>query len=106
MRLVHQPNIQIKFKEIRLPPPNAREDIKSDLPVASDCLNGAVVAAERDVESNDSVASLDKREIFLRNIGLGSSTVEEELDLLEEARLLVLIELGAKVLGINCSSLL
>ncbi len=67
------------------------------LPVASDGLNGAVVSAEGDVESNDSVAGLDELQVLVGDAGLGSSTVEEELDLFEEARLLELVERGSEV---------
>jgi len=75
-----------------------------NLPIASNSLNGAIVTAERNIESNDSVASLDQVEIFLRNISLLCSAVEEELDLLEEAGLLESIELGTEVLGIQSRS--
>ena len=72
-----------------------------NLPIASNSLNGAIVTAERNIESNDSVASLDQVEIFLGNISLLGSAVEEELDLLEEAGLLELVELGTEVLGVH-----
>ena len=38
------------------------------------------------------------------DVGLGSSAVEEKLHLLEEARLLKLVELGTEVLGVYGSS--
>lgn len=66
------------------------------LPVASDGLEGAVVSTERDVESDDGLAGLDKVKVFLGDASLGGSTVVEELDLLEETRLVVLVEFGAK----------
>jgi hypothetical protein len=71
------------------------------LPVASDGLDGTVVASQGDVESNDSVASLDQVEVLLWNVSFGSSAIEEELDLLEETGLLELVELGAEVLGVD-----
>jgi DNA-binding transcriptional ArsR family regulator len=71
------------------------------LPVAGDGIDGTVVTSQRNVESNDSVAGLNQVEVFLRNIGLGSSAVEEKLDLLEEAGLLELVELGPEVLGVD-----
>ena len=74
------------------------------LPVAGDGLDGTIVTAEGNVESNDSVAGLDQVEVFLRNVCLGSCAVEEELDLLEEARLLELVELRTKVLGVDSGS--
>jgi hypothetical protein len=71
------------------------------LPVASDGLDGTVIASQGDVESNDSVASLDQVEVLLWNVSFGSSAIEEELDLLEETGLLELVELGAEVLGVD-----
>ena len=68
------------------------------LPVASDGLKGAVVSAERDVESDDGLASLDQVEVLLLNAGLLGGIVEEKLDLLEETRLVVLVKLGAELL--------
>jgi len=79
--------------------------VKLSLPVASDGLNGAIVTAKRNVESNDSVASLDQVQILLRNISLGGCAVKEELDLLEESGFLEVVELGAEVGGINGCSL-
>jgi hypothetical protein len=75
--------------------------VKLSLPVASDGLNGAVVTTERDVESNDSVASLDEVEILLRNISLRGCAVKEELNLFEESRFLEVVELGAEVGWVN-----
>ena len=79
--------------------------MKLSLPVASDGLNGAIVTAKRNVESNDSVASLDQVQILLGNISLGGCAVKEELDLLEESGLLEVVKLGAEVGGVNASSL-
>lgn len=73
------------------------------LPVACDGVDAAVVSAERNVESNDSVAGLDELEVLLRHAGLGSGAVEEELDLLKEPRLLVSVELRPEVLGVKAS---
>ena len=78
--------------------------MKLSLPVASDGLNGAIVTAKRNVESNDSIAGLDQVQVFLGDVGLGSSAVEEKLHLLEEARLLELVELGTEVLGVYGTS--
>lgn len=79
--------------------------MKLYLPVASDGLNSAVVTTEGDVESNDSVASLDEVQVLLGDVSLGGCAVEEELDLLEEAGLLELVELGTEVLGVNACCL-
>ena len=79
--------------------------MKLSLPVASDGLNGAIVTAKRNVESNDSVASLDQVQILLRNISLGGCAVKEELDLLEESGFLEGVKLGAEVGGVNACSL-
>jgi hypothetical protein len=79
--------------------------VKLSLPVASDGLNGAIVTAKRNVESNDSVASLDQVQILLRNISLGGCAVKEELDLLEESGFLECVKLGAEVVGVNACSL-
>lgn len=75
------------------------------LPVASDGLDVAIVTTKGNVESNDSVASLNEVQVLLRDVSLGGSAVEEELDLLEEAGFLELIKLGTEVLGINSSCL-
>jgi|SanBayMetagenome_1026888.scaffolds.fasta_scaffold84419_1 hypothetical protein len=72
-----------------------------NLPVACDSLDCAIVAAEGDVESNDSVAGLDEVQVLLGNISLRSSAVEEKLDLLEETGLLERVELGTEVLGVQ-----
>jgi len=69
--------------------------------VASNCIDGSVVTTKRNIESNDSVASLDHVEIFLRDIGLGGSAVEEELDLLEETWLGMFVELRTEVGWVN-----
>ena len=69
------------------------------LPVAGDGLEGAVVATEGDVEADDGLASLDEVEVFFLDASLGGGIVEEELDLLEETRLVVLVKLGAKFLS-------
>jgi hypothetical protein len=71
------------------------------IPVASDGVDGAVVATERNIESNDGVASLDQAQVFLGDVSLGGGTVEEELDLLEEAGLLELVELGTEALRVD-----
>jgi hypothetical protein len=84
---------------------NAEPRNEKTIPVASDSLNGTVVAAQRDIESNDSVAGLDQRQIFLRDICLGSCAIEEKLDLLEEARLRMLIELRTEVFGVDLGGL-
>ena len=79
--------------------------MKLSLPVASDSINGAVVTTKRNVESNDSVASLDQVQILLRNISLRGCAVKEELDLLEESGFLEVVKLWAEVGGINASCL-
>jgi hypothetical protein len=67
------------------------------LPVACDRVDATVVPAEGDVESNDSVAGLDELQVLMGDTGLGSCAVVEELDLLEEPRLLVRVELRSEV---------
>ena len=69
-----------------------------DLPVTRDSLKSAVVSAQWDVESHDSLASLDEVQVLLLDASLGGSFVVKELDLLKETRLVVSIELGAKFL--------
>jgi len=64
--------------------------------VASDGLEGSVVSAEGNVESDNGLAGLDEVEELGVDAGLGSGLVEEELDLLEETGLLELVELGAE----------
>ena len=71
------------------------------LPVACNSLNGAIVSAKRNVESNDCVAGLDERQVLVGDVCLGSSSVEEELDLLEETGLLELVKFGTKVGWVN-----
>jgi len=67
------------------------------LPVTCDCLDSAVVSAERNVESNDSVAGLDELEVLLGDVSLASSSVEEELYLLKETRLLESVKFRSEV---------
>ena len=80
---------------------NAEPRNKFIIPVASNSLDGTIIAAKRDIESNDSVAGLDQRQIFLRDVCLGSCAIEEKLDLLEEARLGMLVELRTEVFGVD-----
>jgi len=76
-----------------------KQDLGRCLPVASDGLEVTIVSTERDVESDDSLARLDEVEVLgVDASGLGSVVVEE-LDLLEETRLVVLIDLGAEFLS-------
>ena len=65
--------------------------------VAGDGLEVTVVSSEGNVESHDSLASLDEVEVLLVDAGLLSGFVVEELDLLEETRLTVLVSLGAEL---------
>ena len=71
------------------------------LPVACNSLERAIIPSEWDVESNDSLTSLDKVEVLWVDAGLGSGVFVEELDLLEETWLVVLIQFWAKLL--SCS---
>jgi len=75
------------------------QDLGRCLPVASDGLEVTVVSSERDVESDDSLARLDEVEVLGVDAGGLGSVVVEELDLLEETRLVVLVDLGAEFLG-------
>ena len=56
-----------------------------------------IVSAERDVESDDGVASLDHLEVLWVESSLLGSRREEQFDLLEETRLPVLIHLWAEL---------
>ena len=69
------------------------------LPVAGDRLQGAVVSTQGNVESDDGLASLDQVKILLINACKLGSFIVEKLDLLQETRLLICIELGAELLG-------
>ena len=69
------------------------------LPVAGDRLQGAVVSTQGNVESDDGLASLDQVEVLLVDAGELGSFIVEKLDLLQETRLLICIELWAKLLG-------
>jgi molybdopterin/thiamine biosynthesis adenylyltransferase len=75
------------------------QDLGRCLPVASDGLEVTVISSERDVESDDSLARLDEVEVLGVDAGGLGSVVVEELDLLEETRLVVLVDLGAEFLG-------
>jgi len=55
--------------------------------VADDVLHGAVVSADWDGKTDNVVAHLDDIEVILGNAGLGSGTVKEQLNILEETRL-------------------
>ncbi len=68
-----------------------------NLPVASDSLEVTIVSSERDVESDDSLASSDEFQVLCVNASGGGGVVVEEFDLLEETRFGVLIELGTKL---------
>ena len=70
----------------------------SDLPVTRDSLKSTVVSTQWNVESHDSLAGLDEVQVLLLDASLGGSFVVKELDLLKETRLVVGIELGAKLL--------
>jgi hypothetical protein len=59
-----------------------------NVPVAGDSLDFAVVSSERNVEPDDSVASLNEVQILSRNVGQLGSSVEEELHLFQKPRLL------------------
>ena len=50
-----------------------------------------MVSAEGDVESDDSVASLDELQVLFGDASLGGGTIVEHSDLLEETRLVVLV---------------
>ena len=68
-----------------------------DLPVARDGLERTVVSTQWDVESHDSLASLDQVKVLLVNSRLSGGLVVDELDLLEETGLVVLVELGTEI---------
>ena len=75
-------------------------EIKSaHLPVASHDLQITVVSSEGNVESNDSLASLDEVEPLLINVGLGGTRLEEELDLFEETWFSIYIKIGTSCFG-------
>ena len=67
--------------------------------VAGHSLKLSVVSAERDVESDNCLASLNQVKIFWVDAGLGGGGLEEELDLLEETGFTVDVEARASNLG-------
>ena len=67
--------------------------------IAGDGLEGAIISTEWDVESHDSLASLDEIEVLFTDASLLSGFVVEKLDLLEETRFTELIELGSELGG-------
>ena len=69
----------------------------SNLPVACHSLQPAVVSAKRNVESDDGLASLDEVQVLFLDTSHRGRLVVEEFDLLEEARLQVLIKFGAEL---------
>lgn len=74
--------------------------------VTSNSLKGSIVSSERDVESDDSLASLDKLKVLWVDTSLLSSGVVEKFDLLEETWLVVLVKLWSEFLlisGKSCS---
>lgn len=62
-----------------------------DLPVAGEDFQITVVSAKRNVESYDSLTGFDEVKPLGINFSLGSARLEEELNLLEEAGLVVLV---------------
>ena len=71
------------------------------LPVAGDSFQGAVVSTEGNVESDDSLASLDEVKVLLIDSSEGGSFIVEELDLLEETRLSISIKLWAELRSLS-----
>ena len=76
--------------------------------VASDSLEVTVVSSERNVESHDGLAGLDEVQVFVADTSHLGCVVVKELDLLEETRLVVLIDLGSELgtsgeVGRGCS---
>lgn len=67
--------------------------------VASDSLEITVVSTERDVESDDSLASSDESQVLSVNTSGVGGVVVEKLDLLEETGFVVLIELWTELLA-------
>lgn len=67
--------------------------------IAGDGLEGAIISTEWDVESHDSLASLDEVEVLFTDASLLSGFVVEKLDLLEETRFTELVELGSELGG-------
>ena len=74
--------------------------------VASDGLESAVVATERDVEPDDGLAGLDEVEVLLIDASHVGGFVVEKLDLLEETRLLISVHLWSELLlgGTECAA--
>lgn len=66
-----------------------------NLPVAGDGLEGAIVATEGDLEADNRVAGLNQFEVLRVDASLSGGGVIEQLNLLEEARLAVLVQVGA-----------
>ena len=76
------------------------------LPVACNSLERAIIPSEWDVESNDSLTSLNKVEVLWVDAGLGGSVLIEHLNLLKETWLVVLVEFWSKFLlccGESCT---
>lgn len=69
------------------------------LPVAGDSIEGTIIAAEGNVETDNRLARLDIVQVLLVNAGLGSSRVVEKLNLFEETGLTVFIETRASRSG-------
>jgi len=64
-------------------------------PVAGDGLEGAIVATEGDLEADDRVARLNQFQVLRVDASLSGGGVVEQLNLLEEAGLAVLVQVGA-----------
>ena len=73
------------------------KNLSSNLPVARHSLEPAIISAEGNVEPNDGLASLDQIEVLLLDSGHVRGLIVEKFDLLEEARLKVLIEFRAEL---------
>lgn len=67
--------------------------------VSSDIFNFAVISSNRNVESDNSVASLDEGHHIIRDVGFGSSPIQEKLNLFEESGFLFRIVDRSKVFG-------
>jgi len=65
--------------------------------VTSDCFESSVVPAQRNVEPDDTLASLDEVKVLLRNASLAGGFRIEELDLLKETGLTVLVNARTKL---------
>jgi hypothetical protein len=72
---------------------------KYSLPVSRDSFHGSIVSSKRKIEPDHSIACFDDFEILVRYFCLVGCSVEEQLDLFQESRLLKFIDLSRTILS-------